>query len=203
MLSFPEETGGDSEEPESRLSWLPAPLRSPLVAGYLNIHLLAKAAVFFSPLVFLSQAFSSNSLSNCLNFFILPANAPGNGVVMSWEMFNNKSVKASRACRMTPDNLSPSSSSSLLSRSPLHAGLRQSTWLWRNCSTTVHVFALESLSGLFQDDAGQSRQLFGPCFNHLAVKSLTMFKQLIPAGFSFLFHTFNLITYTSVGRVFS
>lgn len=40
VFSFPEEMEGDSEEPESRLSWLPAPLRKPLVTGYLTIHLL-------------------------------------------------------------------------------------------------------------------------------------------------------------------
>lgn len=33
-LLFPEETEGDADEPESRLSWLPASLRSPLVSGY-------------------------------------------------------------------------------------------------------------------------------------------------------------------------
>lgn len=39
-LSFPEEIERDTEEPESHLSWLPAPLRKPLVTGYLMIHLL-------------------------------------------------------------------------------------------------------------------------------------------------------------------
>lgn len=67
VLSFPEEMEGDSEEPESRLSWLPAPLRKPLVAGYL----LANTATF---------VFSNDSLSLflrlllalCLNLLLLP-----------------------------------------------------------------------------------------------------------------------------------
>ena len=62
-LSFPEEIEGDTEEPESRLSWLPAPLRKPLVTGSLIIHLLQPTQPPFTSnvslalSVFISQAF--------------------------------------------------------------------------------------------------------------------------------------------------
>lgn len=67
MLSFPEETEGDTEEPESRLSWLPAPLRKPLVTGHLITHLLANTAASVSQCVFGLLCLCSQALTSVVS----------------------------------------------------------------------------------------------------------------------------------------
>lgn len=76
-LSFPEETDGDSEEPESRLSWLPAPLRKPLATGCsINTVVLVFSCVF-GPLCLCFSGFYSGLL-------FLPSNALRYVVIIHW-----------------------------------------------------------------------------------------------------------------------
>lgn len=89
VLSFPEGMEGDAEEPESPLSWLPAPLRKPLVAGYLIIHLLWPTwqpfvfhYVFGPPCLCLSGLYSC-CISVCSYFLFQPSNALGDVVIIN------------------------------------------------------------------------------------------------------------------------